>query len=575
MGIVTRNMSPRRLTLRHPSGRVLVLAAIFLCALVISFRLEAVDLSARVLETSHVGENSGLEQHPLQENQRASDQHNVDDESEEESSENEAEQQPSKHAPQQQISMNCTLDPEYLQQLGERYKLGEKFEYLKRYVMFSRQPIKRESVTRINQRFLPPKSKFFAINKAHKHETCPEPLYVPVTNSPFPATANASDFMFGVSTTFERFNDARTSPVREWTYWLTDGKGNSNGGTLVLFLLKATDEQLESVAATLKDAGIHADVYHSDASLEMAVRYLSLVPALYNHPERKNKKWLVTCDDDTFFPSMHALVERFERFNSSRMMYIGTLSEDVNALDRHGSQAFGGAGVFLSVPMAEKITEVYESCRTEEKIHEANSGWGPQGDILLRKCIYENTEVRLTVVWDLWQLDILGDPSGFYESGIKPLSLHHYRGGWHIAHPWHYTKIAHICGEDCTLQRFQTDDDFVISTSFSVAHYPQGITFDLEQMERTFGAAPEDKGWNLDFKFGPQRPSLLKTGRKISWDLQESNIIGDGAAVRQIYVRRKNDWRWVDEDGEPMSGLDGIIELIWMADTRHSSGSKS
>jgi hypothetical protein len=164
----------------------------------------------------------------------------------------------------------------------------------------------------------------------------------------------------------------------------------------------------------------------------------------------------------------------------------------------------------------------------------------------------------------LWQLDLFGDPSGFYESGIAPLSLHHYRGGgWHIALPWQYTKIAHLCGEDCTLQRFKTKDNYVISNGFSVAYYPKGIDFNFNQLERTFHPAPEDKGWNLDYMFGPQRPSLHKTGRKMSWDGQEAVVNADGS-VSQIYVRKGNDVRWTSPDGEPMNKIDGIIELVWI-----------
>ncbi|KAL7929723.1 hypothetical protein V8C35DRAFT_314638 [Trichoderma chlorosporum] len=357
--------------------------------------------------------------------------------------------------------------------------------------------------------------------------------------------------------------DANTTPINEWIFWLTDSQGNSNGGKLLLMLLDATDEQLQEVANMLGDVGIDVDVYHSDSSVEMAVRYLTLVPTLYTHPESKTRKWLVTCDDDTFFPSMHGLIEKMATFDHTRDMYIGTLSEDVGAIERHGSQAFGGAGVFLSRSMAEKITSLYGSCTTETKIRESNSGWGPQGDIILRKCIYENTEVKLTTLWDLWQLDFYGHPSGFYEWGIKPLSLHHYRGGgWHNAKPGQYTKIAHACGEDCSLMRFQTTDDFIIS-GYSIAHYPQGITFDTNQLEATLYAAPENKGWNLDFMFGPRRQSLLKTGRKIAWELQESEIQSDGS-VLQTYTRSRNDERWVHADNQPMSNIDGVIELVWI-----------
>lgn len=460
--------------------------------------------------------------------------------------------------------MNCDIDMDHLNEVKERFGLESKFQYMKRYVRFTRtEGLERKSMTRLNQNLLPSKFKTVEIGQHYGHQACAEPLDVPVTKSGLPSTVNASDFMFGVSTTYSRFMDPNTTPINEWIFWLTDSRGHTNGGKLLLMLLDAGDEELQEVANLLGDVGIDVDVYHSDSSVEMAVRYLNLVPTLYTHPDAPKKKWLVTCDDDTFFPSMHGLIEHMKKYDHTREMYIGTLSEDVGAIDRHGSQAFGGAGVFLSLPMAEMVTYLYSSCTTEEKILESNSGWGPQGDILLRKCIYENTETRLTTFWDLWQLDFFGDPSGFYEWGIKPLSLHHYRGGgWHTAKPGQFTKIAHTCGEDCTMQRFQTTDDFVI-TGYSVAHYPQGITWDYAQQEGTPQAAPENKGWNLDFMFGPQRPSLHKTGRKIAWEQQLSEVRSDGS-VLQTYTRKKGDERWTHGDGSPMSNIDGVIELVWI-----------
>jgi hypothetical protein len=468
--------------------------------------------------------------------------------------------------PQSDHVMDCSVNFTHMEELKQRYSLEDGFEYLKRYVKINRQPITRKSITKLQQDLLP--TDFLSIESnspsSYGHERCVEPLQVPVPQSPYPVTGNLSDFMFGVSTTFKRFSSEATTPVNEWTYWLTDGKGHSNGGKLVLLLLDATEDELLEAKTTLDSRGIDVDVYHSDSRMEMAVRYLTLVPTLYNHPERPNKKWLVTCDDDTFFPSVHLLTRKFEEYDASEMLYVGTLSEDVNNVDRHGSQAFGGAGVFLSVPLAEQVTNDYEGCKTDEKIREANSGWGPQGDILLRKCIYENTDVRLSLLRGLYQLDLYGDPSGFYESGQLPVSLHHFKGGgWHSAIPYEYTKVAHICGEDCSFMRFRTADDFIISTSYSVVQYPEGINFNLRQMERTFAAAPQDKGWNLDYIFDPQRPSLLKTGRKISWDLQQATV-NDDNTLTQTYVRHANDWRWVDRYDNPMSKNDGIIELIWI-----------
>ncbi|KAI0484090.1 glycosyltransferase family 31 protein [Xylariaceae sp. FL0804] len=462
--------------------------------------------------------------------------------------------------------MDCSVNSTYMADLKTKYELEDGFQYFKRYVKINREPVSRKTITKLDQEFLPASFKAIDLQNPSNYgkEKCIEPLQVPVPLSPYPQTGNLSDFMFGVSTTYKRFTGEKTSPVNEWIYWLTDGRGNSNGGKLILLLLDATEDEILHARTVLRNAGIDVDVYHADSSMEMAVRYLTLIPTLYNHPDRRKKKWMVSCDDDTFFPSVHALVKKMDAYDPNDMLYIGVLSEDVNNVDRHGSQAFGGAGVFLSMPLAEQITNDYESCKTDEKIFESNSGWGPQGDILLRKCIYEHTDVRLSILHGLYQLDLYGDPSGFYESGAKPISLHHFKGGgWHTALPWEYTKLSHICGEDCALQRFQTSDDFIITAGFSVAHYPHGVNFNLKQMERTFSAAPQDKGWNLDYVLEPQRPSLLKTGRKISWDLQEARLNADNT-LNQVYVRKANDWRWVEENGEPMSRADGVVELVWV-----------
>lgn len=543
-------LGPKRsITMRSPCVRALLAALCVLLVLVAFIRPDTVPVRPRLFRKPAIKASPVHEQKPLDDSNSPVSGGSILGDGDLISS---------------RFNLNCSVDVPHLQKIRQKYNLDERFQYMKRYVRFTRtEGLERKSMTKVPQNLLNGAFKTVDVNKLYGQDGCDEPLEVQVSASAFPSTANATDFMFGVSTTYKRFMDPETTPINEWIYWLTDSRGRSNGGKLLLMLLGASDDELQEVANLLGDVGVDVDVYHSDSSLEMAVRYLSLVPTLSTHPEAQNKKWLVTCDDDTFFPSMHGLVEKMGKHDHTREMYIGTLSEDTGAIERHGSQAFGGAGVFLSVPLAKKITDLYSSCTTEQKILESNSGWGPQGDILLRKCIYENTDTRLTTFWDLWQLDFFGHPSGFYEWGIKPLSLHHYRGGgWHKAKPSQYTKIAHTCGEDCTLQRFQTNDDFIIS-GYSIAHYPEGVTFDTNQMEATLHAAPEDKGWNLDFMMGPQRPNLEQTGKKIAWEMEESEVLSDGS-VLQTYTRKQSDDRWVHSDKQPMSNIDGIIELVWI-----------
>ncbi|KAG0645978.1 hypothetical protein D0Z07_7704 [Hyphodiscus hymeniophilus] len=464
------------------------------------------------------------------------------------------------------VAPDCSMNTTHLQSLQHKYGLTDRIEYGRRYVRFHRQDIQRKGLTTVNEDLFPTAFDAIDIQNPPSTTTCLKPLEVAVPRSPYPRTVDASDLLFGISTTYGRLIDPRTSPLKEWAHWLTDGRGNSNGAGLILRLVDASESELEDTRRTMGSMGIDVKVYLSNSATHMAQRYLSLLPALYNDPSRKHRKWLAMCDDDTFFPSMHALLDRLSTFDHHSDLYIGTLSEDINNIQRHGSQAFGGAGVFFSLHTASVITKLHDSCSTDQKLQESNTGWGPQGDILLRKCIYENTEIRLTMLRDLHQLDLQGDPSGFYEAGLAPLSLHHFKGGsWHWAKPYEGAQIIHGCGEACYLQRFVTTDDFIISNGYSVAYYPYGIQFDVNQMERTFSAAPDDFGSNLDFMLSPQRGSLVETGRKVAWELQESTIEADGS-VRQTYIRKANDHRWTENPGgKQMFEKDGLMELIWIS----------
>lgn len=464
------------------------------------------------------------------------------------------------------VRRNCAFDASHFSEIKKRYNIDDQFDYFSRTVSFRRtDKVLRKSITTVSQALVDSKTVTVDTSRLDNSDLtrkdCSKPIEVDVSKSGFPSTADASGLIFGVSTTFERLSKSRSEIIGDWQYWLTNGNGASNGGKLYLVLFEASDSELQEARQFLHDAGIDGHVDRS-TDRDMPVRYIKLVLHLYQQRNPQKTKWLVLCDDDTFFPSMHGLIQNLGTFDPSKQLYIGALSEDVGAVERHGSQAFGGAGVFLSMPMAKIIADSMGSCASREKVEAA--GW--QGDKLLRNCIYENSDARLVTLPGLWQLDFRGDPAGFYEWGQKPLSLHHYRGGgWHEARPGQFSKIAHACGEDCILQRFQTADNFIIS-GHSVAFYPEGVTFETSQVERTFEALWET-GWNFDFVFGPQRPSLQNTAKKISWELQGSEVLSDGA-ILQTYLRRRNDVRWKGSGGQQLGNRDSVLELIWVSSSR-------
>lgn len=122
--------------------------------------------------------------------------------------------------------------------------------------------------------------------------------------------------------------------------------------------------------------------------------------------------------------------------------------------------------------------------------------------------------------------------------------------------------MSRVLGEDAFLMRFRTSDDWIISNGYSVASYPKGIDFDLGQVEHTFGFNTEDREWNMDFMLGPMRKSLSRTGRKIAWQLIDTTI-EPGDVVRQVYLKKKDDERWLSEHETPRDQLDSILILVW------------
>jgi hypothetical protein len=469
---------------------------------------------------------------------------------------------PGTPSPTAAIRHSAIFNASHLAHIKQRYDIEGELDYFTRIVRFRRiHDLQRKSLTIVPQALLNPTMTPIDSTRQTDGDIVDAvgngPLKFEVPLSGLPSTVNASQLMFGISTTFQRLNESNGDIISDWKYWLTDGYGASNGAKLLLLLWDASEAELQDARTLLDDAGIDANVDRSK-DRDMAVRYINLIPLLYQQVDSRNTKWLILCDDDTFFPSMHGLNEKLDSFDYSKQLYIGTLSEDIEALERHGSQAFGGAGVILSLPMAKTITQSIRSCSSASKLEEA--GW--QGDKLLHNCIYDNSNTRLVLLPDLWQLDFRGDASGFYEWGHKPLSLHHYRGGgWHKARPLQFSKIAHICGEDCILQRFLTNDNFIIS-GHSIAYYPLGIVFDTSLVERTFEPLWE-RGWNFDYVFGPQRPALKDSGQKISWEIQGSEVRPDGS-VLQTYLRRKDHIRWTAND-QRRGDHDSVIELIWVS----------
>lgn len=446
-------------------------------------------------------------------------------------------------------------DLTYVKQLMTEHKIGPEIEYAARTIRYVPDATERKSITQVNQNLFP--QSFTNISIDRKQSLPPSRLLdVHVKHSPRPDQVDGSDFIFGVSTTYSRFIKEETSPMAEWVRWLTDGNGRTNGAGIVLALFNTTEENLGKAAQLLEDKGINATVVPSKLELDMPGRYVDLVHMLYNHPTRPSRKYLVLVDDDTFFPNMHEFHRTMSQYDPTKPYYIGTFTERVDWMIANGAPfAYGGGGIVFTTPAAEQIVKAPCLAKNDKGEYLLASD---QGDRMLFNCLRAHTEITLTYLPALYQEDQFGDLSGFYESGIQPLSLHHFKS-WHHVKPAKMHAVADACGESCFLQRFQFSDNYIISNGYSVAHYPKGIDFDPLQTEGTFGSGNEnDLNKNelvFSYSFGQLRKSLNHTGRKKSWELLGARKEGDGR-VKQVYVKRKDEERWLapDEDA-PLSTL--------------------
>jgi hypothetical protein len=148
------------------------------------------------------------------------------------------------------------------------------------------------------------------------------------------------------------------------------------------------------------------------------------------------------------------------------------------------------------------------------------------------------------------------DLSGFFESGVKPLSLHHWKS-WYHEPILAQASVTTICS-DCYLQRFQFGDDTLLANGYSISIYQDGLKdINLGQYEGTWDspAHPLD-GHEYDYSFGPLRPKI-SANKKKTYHLKDAMLTSTGS-LRQVYVYKGK---------KQISEQDEVVELIWGSPT--------
>ena len=450
-----------------------------------------------------------------------------------------------------QPDASCSHELGWLDKLNITYPV---FYARRDIIVNSDNSVKRASIARVHESLFPTLQSIDFYDPIVRLQSCKEPLVLDV-----PAAilnmGEASHIIFGISTTLQRLEESIPQLLR----WLP----NTHARLFVIVIESEQHDEVQAVAADpekKKELQVHMRGLGINCTLveplklqdSFSEKYFSLIRIMYDNRDDRTQ-WISTIDDDTFFPSMPALVSMLSKHDAREEHYIGGVSEEWWAVTHYGLMAFGGAGIFVSLPLANLMDDHYEFCK--ETSHAS------AGDIRLMECIYELTDTKLTNERDLHQIDIHGDLSGMFESGRMPLSLHHWKPGAATMDGYDLPmmhQIADICN-DCFLQRWQFDNDMILSNGFSIARYPPNISkkMKMDHIESTWAPVGSVEGSNnhgADHSFGPTRPKLILNDEKVQYRLIDSTMVDGG--VRQSYYLR---------------GLDGdadtLLELFWAKGT--------
>ncbi|KAL5343688.1 hypothetical protein BJX70DRAFT_393745 [Aspergillus crustosus] len=335
---------------------------------------------------------------------------------------------------------------------------------------------------------------------------------------------DASHFDFGVATRVDRLSES----LDAFAHWAGHTRTR-------IFALVEPDDRVPEVLAKAEQLGVNLVVTQTDE--EYQTRYFSLISHLAKNA-REETRWSCIIDDDTFFPSMAALVEAFEKYDHTQPMYIGGVSESVSQIGLFGLMGFGGAGVFLSRPLVEQLSkpEVTDACH--QMVY--------TGDRRISLCVYQYSSAYLTIDHRLRQLDFRGDATGFFEAPRPPpLSVHHWKS-WFNADMAKLSKVSEICGDSCLLQKWRFSDGWVLTNGFSISKHSQALSPEDYSMELTWDGDHNANREAFMHELGPLRE---KDDGKVSYLLVDSVIEND--RVRQWYIHR-----------DTTKG-DQIMELIW------------
>ncbi|GAA97904.1 glycosyltransferase family 31 protein [Mixia osmundae IAM 14324] len=357
--------------------------------------------------------------------------------------------------------------------------------------------------------------------------------------------------------------------------------------------------------------------YGATTSIE---RVLSLVVLGWQAAqyEQRDTEWFLILDDDTFFVDPHNLIDALGKYDSDQDWFLGGHSEAEIQQYYWGRIAYGGGGIIISRGLMKKMYDSYEQCRSTPVVN-----FESQGDGKLTYCaavatgqVHEfnkllGVKTRLNELATQWgtnnlvtpleglnQMDIGDDSSGFFQSGLEVLSVHHYNT-WTMIFPYRHidnlpfapdhkhvdvrvvslrllAAAAWALGGSNMFRRSVFDDGRVVLTlGYSITFHAQPLTpADLAKTEWTY---------HPDFEpTRPHRPGLIEGFDKLTYYLSYVVIEDDETHarglllsepqrrhVRKVRIGYKCTWRdlkdfrtnWYENLAQPVTDIETVMFL--------------
>ncbi|KAM4056950.1 glycosyltransferase family 31 protein [Hirsutella rhossiliensis] len=461
-----------------------------------------------------------------------------------------------------------SAEEQYLERLAYRYALTNQTEWLAWRIQSAGRKDGGSSLIDVGLNFGSQSHKIIDLRGPDPSALrAPRKMTLPARDDTRAEPTDASDFLFGISSSYERIADRDWALVRAWERWFTGAKKESNGAGLVLMLDKATDRQLQEVDEELYARGLDAYLMSTEEPMSMATRYHELVRIFKTYgatlaASGQRKKWFGLVEDTVFFPDLSYLGERLSRYNANDELYIGLPSErqDWHA-DGDNMTTYGGGAVLLTRQAVDRIPRLpcLEAAELEAPVKPKR--W----DALLKECVEQRGGLDMRFIPALYSPKDDGDgdlPSvASQEAGARPLVLHDYQDRHRLdvgmAH-----LVTDVCGEACFMQRYVFHDNWVLVNGVSISQHPDGLKHQRRRRaNQRRGVLKGRVGRNTSGQFVDddqevERTFLTWTGRRNVWRLLDSAPALDGS-VWQAYLRRGT--RGSEGPGE----MDSVIVLIW------------